>query len=76
MNNGVGSTGNVIAALANVLFPGLGYLIQGRILHAVVAFIVISIGYALWFFVLPLIFAAIVHVFVVYDAATFSPHPV
>ena len=30
-----GSAGNVIAALCNVFFPGLGFLVQGRILAAI-----------------------------------------
>lgn len=34
MSNAQGSTGNVIAALCSLLFPGLGQLIQGRILSA------------------------------------------
>ena len=32
--SGQGSGGNVIAALCNVFFPGLGQLVQGRILAA------------------------------------------
>lgn len=37
---GRGSTGNVIAALASFFLPGLGQLIQGRLLAAVVMFLV------------------------------------
>ena len=39
MATGQGSTGNVIAALASVVIPGLGQLIQGRLLKAVVMFV-------------------------------------
>ena len=33
---GQGSTGNVIAALASFFIPGLGQLIQGRLLKAAI----------------------------------------
>lgn len=36
---GKGSTGNVIAALASFFLPGLGQLIQGRVLAAVFMFL-------------------------------------
>ena len=42
-----GSTGNVIAALCSFFIPGLGQLIQGRVLTALVHFIAAGI---LWFF--------------------------
>lgn len=35
MAQGQGSTGNVIAALCSLFIPGLGQLIQGRLLSAV-----------------------------------------
>ena len=36
---GQGSAGNVIAALCDLFFPGLGHLIQGRVLAALVWFL-------------------------------------
>jgi TM2 domain-containing membrane protein YozV len=42
-----GSTGNVIAALASFFVPGLGQLIQGRILKAALMFVLAA---ALWWF--------------------------
>ncbi len=42
-----GSTGNVIAALASFFIPGLGQLIQGRMLKALVMVVLSAI---LWFF--------------------------
>jgi len=51
---GPGSGGNVIAALASLIVPGLGQLAQGRILSAVLQFIfsgilwVISFGLLGW----------------------------
>ena len=41
------TSGNFIAALASFFVPGLGQLIQGRIIAALV-FFVVSVG--LWFF--------------------------
>jgi len=39
MSTGQGSTGNVIAALASFFIPGLGQLIQGRALAALLFFL-------------------------------------
>ena len=38
MSQGQGSTGNVIAAICSLLIPGLGQLVQGRVLSAIVWF--------------------------------------
>lgn len=46
---GKGSTGNVIAALASFFIPGLGQLVQGRILAALVFFVLSGV---LWIFLL------------------------
>ena len=46
---GQGSTGNVIAAVCSFFIPGLGQLVQGRILAALVHFVLAG---ALWFFTL------------------------
>jgi TM2 domain-containing membrane protein YozV len=42
-----GSTGNVIAALASFFIPGLGQLLQGRVLAALIHFLLTAL---LWFF--------------------------
>jgi TM2 domain-containing membrane protein YozV len=47
--SGRGSTGNVLAAIASLLIPGLGQLLQGRILTALLHFV---LGAVLWFFFL------------------------
>ncbi|HRQ65495.1 MAG TPA: hypothetical protein PKZ76_11660 [Xanthomonadaceae bacterium] len=39
MSNGPGSTGNVIAALCSLFIPGLGQLVQGRVLWAIFWFL-------------------------------------
>lgn len=70
--SGQGSGGNVVAALCNVFFPGLGQLVQGRILAAIVFFVVCVAGYAMWFLVIPAIIAAIAHLWSIIDAAKFK----
>ncbi|OJF69534.1 hypothetical protein BK026_12480 [Alteromonas sp. V450] len=44
---GQGSGGNVIAAICNCFFPGLGHLVQGRILGALFYFVAVGVCYAL-----------------------------
>ncbi|KID57838.1 hypothetical protein N473_05020 [Pseudoalteromonas luteoviolacea CPMOR-1] len=70
---GQGSGGNVIAAICNIFFPGLGQLVQGRILAAIIFAIITVGGYALWFLVVPAIIAAVVHLWAIIDAAKYSP---
>ena len=63
---GQGSAGNVIAALASFFVPGLGQLIQGRLLLAIVQFVLAG---ALWFVLL----GWIIHLWSVLDAAIWKP---
>ncbi len=63
---GQGSTGNVIAALCSFFIPGLGQLIQGRLLKAIIMFVLMG---ALWFVML----GWIVHIWSVIDAALYRP---
>ena len=67
-----GSAGNVIAAICNVFFPGLGQLVQGRILPALIFAIVCVGGYALWVLIVPAIIAGIFHLYSIIDAATYK----
>jgi TM2 domain-containing membrane protein YozV len=62
---GPGSTGNVIAALASFFIPGLGQLLQGRLLMAVIQFVLAG---ALWFFLL----GWAVHIWSTVDAALYK----
>ena len=64
--SGQGSTGNVIAALASFFVPGLGQLIQGRLLMAIVQFVLAGV---LWIFLL----GWAIHVWSVLDAALWKP---
>ena len=61
---GQGSAGNVIAALASFFVPGLGQLLQGRLIKAVIMFCLAAV---LWFFLL----GWIIHLWSILDAATY-----
>ncbi|MEM6672325.1 MAG: hypothetical protein AAF726_05745 [Planctomycetota bacterium] len=67
-----GSAGNVLAALASFFLPGLGQLVQGRLLSALFLFLSTSIGYALWFLILPGLVALVLHVVAIVDAANWK----
>ena len=43
-----GSTGNVIAALASFIVPGLGQLLQGRVLAALFFFVLSGALWLIW----------------------------
>jgi TM2 domain-containing membrane protein YozV len=45
---GRGSTSNVIAAVCSFFVPGLGQLVQGRILWALIHFILCSLLWLFW----------------------------
>ncbi len=64
--SGQGSTGNVVAALASFFVPGLGQLIQGRLLMAIFQFVLAGV---LWFFLL----GWTIHLWSVLDAALWKP---
>lgn len=75
MMSGQGSGGNVIAAICSFFIPGLGQLVQGRILKALLFFVVTSVSYALGATVI-LIFmwavGAIFHLWAIIDAAKYK----
>ena len=64
--NGQGSAGNVIAALASFFIPGLGQLVQGRLLMAIIQFVLAVI---LWLVLL----GWIIHLWSILDAALWKP---
>ncbi|MGL6122729.1 MAG: hypothetical protein ACRC1W_06830 [Shewanella sp.] len=68
-----GSGGNVLAALCNVFIPGLGQLLQGRIMAALLFFIITVVAYALWWLIVPAVIGAIFHLWSIIDAARFKP---
>jgi TM2 domain-containing membrane protein YozV len=47
MGNGQGTAGNVIAAICSFFIPGLGQLVQGRVLSAILWFVAACIAGAL-----------------------------
>ncbi|HLT04306.1 MAG TPA: hypothetical protein VK019_05015 [Pseudomonas sp.] len=49
MSKGPGSAGNVIAAICSLIIPGLGQLVQGRVLWALFWFVLAGIGYGITF---------------------------
>ena len=63
---GQGSTGNVIAALCSFFIPGLGQLIQGRVLMALIMFVLAGV---LWIVLL----GWLIHLWSIIDAAMFKP---
>jgi TM2 domain-containing membrane protein YozV len=63
---GQGSTGNVIAALASFFIPGLGQLLQGRLLLAFIQFVLAGL---LWIVLL----GWAIHLWSVLDAALYKP---
>ncbi|HEY5777664.1 MAG TPA: hypothetical protein VIT00_02940 [Terrimicrobiaceae bacterium] len=66
MSIGQGSTGNVIAALASFFIPGLGQLIQGRFLRALVFFVAAALLWLIWM-------GWIMHLWSIIDAALWKP---
>ncbi len=61
---GPGSAGNVLAALCSFFIPGLGQLLQGRILMALIQFVLAGV---LWIFLL----GWLIHFWSVIDAALY-----
>ena len=63
---GQGSAGNVIAALCSFFIPGLGQLVQGRLLMAILHFVMAGV---LW-----LVFLGwLIHLWSSIDAALWKP---
>lgn len=72
---GRGSAANVIAAICSFFLPGLGQLVQGRLLKAAFHFLIagvlwligiISFGLLTWL-------VAIIHIWSCYEAAVYRP---
>ncbi|MDZ7681990.1 MAG: hypothetical protein U5J63_09850 [Fodinibius sp.] len=63
--SGQGSAGNVISALASFFIPGLGQLLQGRLLRAALQFGLAALLWIIWL-------GWIIHLWSILDAATFE----
>ncbi|MEM1090753.1 MAG: hypothetical protein AAGI67_10255 [Pseudomonadota bacterium] len=61
-----GSAGNVIAALASFFIPGLGQLLQGRLLAAFIQFVLAAVLWVIWL-------GWIVHLWSIISAAVWDP---
>ncbi len=64
--SGQGSAGNVIAAAASFFIPGLGQLLQGRLMMAIIQFVLAAV---LWIFLL----GWLIHLWSIIDAAIWKP---
>ncbi|NII12240.1 hypothetical protein [Oleiagrimonas sp. C23AA] len=67
MSSGQGSAGNVIAALCSFFIPGLGQLLQGRLLLAIVMFVLAAALWIIWM-------GWIIHLWSIISAAMFKPN--
>lgn len=63
---GQGSGGNVLAALCSFFIPGLGQLLQGRLLIALFQFVLAAILWFIWM-------GWIIHLWSVLNAARWRP---
>lgn len=66
MSEGQGSSGNVLAAICSFFIPGLGQLVQGRLLKAIVMFVLAAL---LWIILL----GWLIHLWSILDAALYKP---
>ena len=75
MSTGQGSAGNVIAAICSFFIPGLGQLVQGRLLSALFWFLLACVGFAVtWLITLSLLPFGwfVVSIFAAINAAMFE----
>jgi TM2 domain-containing membrane protein YozV len=70
-NAGQGSAGNVLSAAASIFIPGLGQLLQGRLLAAILFFVFAGVLWLISFGTL----GWIMHLWSCLDAALWKPKP-
>ena len=63
----------MIAALASFFIPGLGQLVQGRVLAAFFFFATTAVLYFFSFLMLPWSIAVLIHLWAIINAATYQP---
>jgi TM2 domain-containing membrane protein YozV len=66
MSEGQGSSGNVLAAICSFFIPGLGQLVQGRLLKAIVMFVLAALLWIVWL-------GWLIHLWSILDAALYKP---
>lgn len=69
--SGQGSGGNVLAAICSFFIPGLGQLVQGRILAAILFFVGMAISWGLTLVLIGWIMVPIVYLWAIIDAAKY-----
>ena len=69
---GQGSGGNVLAAICSFFIPGLGQLVQGRVLAALLFFAIVSINYFFAVLIIPAIIGGIFHLWSIINAARYK----
>jgi TM2 domain-containing membrane protein YozV len=69
-NRGKGSSGNVLAAIASFIVPGLGQLAQGRIFAAIFMFVLSGV---IWLVTLGM-FGWVGHIIAALHAAVYDPN--
>jgi TM2 domain-containing membrane protein YozV len=69
--SGQGSGGNVLAAICSFFIPGLGQLVQGRIIPAILFFVAWGISGGLTIILIGWVMLPIVYIWCIIDAATF-----
>ncbi|MDP5033134.1 MAG: hypothetical protein NWQ54_05020 [Paraglaciecola sp.] len=69
---GQGSGGNVLAAICSFFIPGLGQLVQGRILAAILFFIFAGISVALFILLVGYVLYPIIWLWGIIDAARYK----
>lgn len=65
MSAGQGSTGNVLAAICSFFIPGLGQLVQGRALKALLMLVLAALLWVVWM-------GWIIHLWSIIDAAIYK----
>ncbi|GJL70955.1 MAG: hypothetical protein NMNS01_01540 [Nitrosomonas sp.] len=72
--SGQGSGGNVLAAICSFFIPGLGQLVQGRVLAALLFFVIVGANYFFAVLIIPAIIGGIFHLWCIIDAARFKAY--
>ncbi|MGB1262485.1 MAG: hypothetical protein ACPG52_06210 [Cognaticolwellia sp.] len=67
-----GSGGNVLAAICSFFIPGLGQLVQGRIIPAILFFVFWTVAGALMWVGIGWILLPIVYLWCIIDAARYT----
>lgn len=69
---GQGTGGNVLAAICSFLIPGLGQLVQGKLLQAFLFFVSVSVNYFFAALIIPAIVGGFIHLWSILNAAKFK----